>query len=53
MEKMELDAAIVDIGSHQWLTAQLADWPAELLATQSVMSAWSQILDSERGGGYW
>lgn len=31
MEKMELDTIIVGIGGHQWLAAQLAEWPAGLL----------------------
>lgn len=50
MEKMELDAAVEGIGGHQQLAAQLADWPAGLLGTQSAMSVWSQTLDSDRGG---
>ncbi len=53
MEKMELDATIVDTGGHQLLAAQLADLPAELLATQSAISVWSQTLVSEKGGGCW
>lgn len=48
---MELDATTVGKGGHQWLAAQLADWPAGQLGTQSAMSAWSQTLDSEREGG--
>lgn len=31
MGKMELDTIIVGIGGHQWLAAQMAEWPAGLL----------------------
>lgn len=53
MEKIELDATTVSTGGYQRLVAQLVDWPAGRLGTQSARSVWSQSVGSETQGECW
>lgn len=49
---MELDSTIVGTGGHEWLVAQLADWPAgNTVSHVCILYMSCPTLDSDEKGG--